>query len=47
MQKSCRPLAVTSPGNALDSYMKRSRLTAVDTTNKFLRFSILRPAGDL
>lgn len=47
MQESCRPLAVTSPGNALDSYMKRCRLSAVDTANKFLRYSILSPTADL
>lgn len=32
---------MTSQKNALDSYVKRCRLAAVDTVNKFLRFSIV------
>lgn len=47
MLKSCRPLIATSLGNARDSYMKCCRLATADTTNKFLRFSILSPAVDL
>lgn len=54
MRKSCRPLAVTSPGNVRDSCLKCCRLAAVSTplinfyafpTPPALIYSFLRSRG--